>query len=252
VYLLPGIMGSQLGFIRGGKRPNDILWLDPIDIAFGRLTELRMSDTSRIVALGAMNYSYLKLTLSLRKAGFDAVLLDYDWRLDIATLGKLLADRLTADGRDQIALIGHSMGGLVARAALMHAAGKQVSQLIMLGTPNSGSLAAVQALRGTYSVVRKIAMLDLRHDAEFLARNVFASFPGLHELLPANRSVSDFDLFDAAAWPAKGPGPDAALLRAASRPRAAHGAGRCALQHGGGLQSNYRHRRCAARRRLRI
>ena len=41
VYVLPGIMGSQLGFIRGGKRPNDILWLDPIDIAFGRLTELR-------------------------------------------------------------------------------------------------------------------------------------------------------------------------------------------------------------------
>ena len=47
VYVLPGIMGSQLGFIRGGKRPNDILWLDPIDIAFGRLTELRMSDGSR-------------------------------------------------------------------------------------------------------------------------------------------------------------------------------------------------------------
>ena len=91
-----------------------------------------------------------------------------------------------------------------------------VSQLIMLGTPNSGSLAAVQALRGTYSVVRKIAMLDLRHDAEFLARNVFASFPGLHELLPANKSVSDLDLFDAAVWPAKGPGPDAALLRAAA------------------------------------
>jgi hypothetical protein len=34
-----------------------------------------------------MNYSYLKFTLSLRKAGFDAVLLDYDWRRDIASLG---------------------------------------------------------------------------------------------------------------------------------------------------------------------
>jgi hypothetical protein len=216
VYLLPGIMGSQLGFIRGGNRPNDILWLDPIDIAFGRLTELRLNDASRIVALGAMNYSYLKITLSLRKAGFDAVLLDYDWRRDIATLGKLLAQRLADDGCDDVALIGHSMGGLVARAALMHSAGSRVSQLIMLGTPNSGSLAAVQALRGTYSVVRKIAMLDLRHDADFLARNVFASFPGLHELLPANKSVSDLDLFDAAAWPAKGPGPDTALLKSAS------------------------------------
>ena len=215
VYVLPGIMGSQLGFVRGGKRPDDILWLDPIDIAFGRLTELRMNETSKVVSLGAMNYSYLKLTLSLRKAGFDAVLLDYDWRLDIASLGKLLATRLAADGREEVALIGHSMGGLVARAALTHAAGRQVSQLIMLGTPNSGSLAAVQSLRGTYPVVRKIAMLDLRHDAEYLARNVFASFPGLHELLPANKSVSDLDLFDAAAWPAKGPGPDSALLRAA-------------------------------------
>jgi len=216
VYVLPGIMGSQLGFIRGAARPNDILWLDPIDIAFGRLTALKLDDASKIVALGAMSYSYLKITLSLRKAGFDAVLLDYDWRRDIATLGKFLAQRIAEDGRDGIALIGHSMGGLVARAALMHPAGKQVSQLIMLGTPNAGSLAAVQALRGTYSVVRKIAMLDLRHDAEYLARNVFASFPGLHELLPANKSVSDLDLFDPGAWPASGPGPEAVLLRSAA------------------------------------
>jgi hypothetical protein len=216
VYVLPGIMGSQLGFIRGGKRPNDIVWLDPIDIAFGKLTELTLNDKSRVVPLGAMNYSYLKITLSLRKAGFDAVLLDYDWRRDIGTLGKLLADRIAEDGRDDVALIGHSMGGLVARAALTHAAGKHVSQLVMLGTPNAGSLAAVQALRGTYSVVRKIAMLDLRHDAEYLARHVFASFPGLHELLPANNSVSDLDLFDPAAWPTDGPRPDAALLRSAA------------------------------------
>ena len=212
VYVLPGIMGSQLGFIRGDQRPNDILWLDPIDIAFGRLIELKLGSGSRIVALGAMNYTYLKITLSLRKAGFDAVLLDYDWRRDMASLGKLLAERIAADGKDEVALIGHSMGGLVARAALTHAAGARVSQLVMLGTPNSGSLAAVQALRGTYSVVRKIAMLDLRHDAEFLAREVFSSFPGLHELLPAGNAVSDFDLFDREMWPAKGPGPDPALL----------------------------------------
>jgi hypothetical protein len=212
VYVLPGIMGSQLGFMRGGQRPNDILWLDPIDIAFGRLLELKLGAASRIVALGAMNYTYLKITLSLRKAGFDAVLLDYDWRRDTATLGKLLAERIAADGRHEVALIAHSMGGLVARAALTHAAGARVSQLVMLGTPNSGSLAAVQALRGTYSVVRKIAMLDLRHDAEYLAREVFSSFPGLHELLPAGSAVSDFDLFDREMWPASGPGPDATLL----------------------------------------
>ncbi len=216
VYLLPGIMGSQLGLVRGGSRPNDILWLDPIDIAFGRLTELALTPDSKIVALGAMAYSYLKMTLNLRKAGYDAVLLDYDWRRDIGSLGKLLAARIESDGRQNVAIVGHSMGGLVARAALTHRAGERVSQLVMLGTPNSGSLAAVQALRGTYSVVRKIAMLDLRHDAEFLAREVFDTFPGLHEMLPTGNVVTDLDLFDVDAWPAAGPKPQAALLRAAA------------------------------------
>jgi pimeloyl-ACP methyl ester carboxylesterase len=213
VYVLPGIMGSQLGFLRGGYKPNDVLWLDPIDIQLGRLLELRLSSGSRAFALGAMNYSYLKITLSLRKAGFDAVLLDYDWRRDVGSLGKLLAQRIAADGREKVALVGHSMGGLVARAALTHGVGARVSQLVMLGTPNAGSVGAVQALRGTYSVVRKIAMLDLRHDAEFLASEVFASFPGLHELLPCGLESSDIDLFDPAAWPAQGPGPRADILQ---------------------------------------
>jgi pimeloyl-ACP methyl ester carboxylesterase len=216
VYLLPGIMGSQLGFVRGGKRPNDILWLDPIDFNFGRLSELKLPGSPRLVALGAMNYSYLKLTLSLRKAGFDAVLLDYDWRHDVAKLGKLLAARIAADGREDVALVGHSMGGLVARAALMHTAGAQVSRVVLLGTPNYGSLAAVQALRGTYSVVRKLGMLDRRHDAEYLAHEVFSSFPGLHELLPSKARVSARDLFAADTWPTGGPRPNPTLLHAAA------------------------------------
>ncbi|HET9862370.1 MAG TPA: hypothetical protein VFP37_02940 [Steroidobacteraceae bacterium] len=213
VYVLPGIMGSQLGFMRGGHKPNDIVWLDPVDIQLGRLVELELGDYSRVVPLGAMNYTYLKLTLSLRKAGFDAVLLDYDWRRDVAALGKRLAQRIAADDRERVAIVAHSMGGLVARAALTHAAGRRVSQLVMLGTPNTGSFGAVQALRGTYSVVRKIAMMDSAHDAEFLAREVFASFPGLHELLPTGRGARGLDLFDAASWPSQGPRPKAAMLR---------------------------------------
>lgn len=216
VYVLPGIMGSQLGIPRSGGKPNDILWLDPIDLQVGRSTELKFSADSKVISLGAMSYSYLKLTLSLRAAGHDAVLLDYDWRADIATLGKRLAERVAADGRDRVAIVGHSMGGLVARAALTNAIDAQVSQLIMLGTPNSGSLAAIQGLRGTYSVVRKIAQLDLRHDAEFLAREVFTTFPGLHEMLPRGAAAGEFDLFDTAAWPGDGPRADAALLKSAA------------------------------------
>jgi hypothetical protein len=139
VYLLPGIMGSQIGFARGGQRPNDIVWLDPIDINFGRLTELKLPGDPKIVSLGAMSYTYLKLLLSLRKAGFDAVLLDYDWRRDLATLGKLLAERIAADGP-----IGGAAGpqhGRPRGARRAHACRRrQVSQLVMLGTPNHGSV----------------------------------------------------------------------------------------------------------------
>jgi pimeloyl-ACP methyl ester carboxylesterase len=144
------------------------------------------------------------------------VLLDYDWRRDVASLGRLLAERIAGDDAGEVALVGHSMGGLVARAALTHPAGGQVSQLVLLGTPNSGSLGAVQAVRGTYSVVRKLAMLDPEHDAEFLARDVFSSFPGLYELLPSRPVPGDQDLFDPAHWPTDGPGPEPAMLRAAA------------------------------------
>ena len=59
-----------------------------------------------------------------------------------------------------------------------------MQRVLLLGTPNSGSFAAVQALRGTYAVVRKVARLDARASAETLTSEVFSSFPSLYDLLP--------------------------------------------------------------------
>jgi len=77
--------------------------------------------------------------------------------------------------------------------------------------------------------VRKLAQLDLRHDAEFLAREVFSSFPGLHELMPAAVEGVALDLFDDSAWPTDGQRPGAKLLQAAARlaTRIAPGDARC-------------------------
>ena len=38
VIIIPGIMGSQLGLARAAPLPNDLLWLDPMDITAGRLS----------------------------------------------------------------------------------------------------------------------------------------------------------------------------------------------------------------------
>jgi pimeloyl-ACP methyl ester carboxylesterase len=210
VIIVPGIMGSQLGLQRVSPLPHDILWLDPTDIAAGRLQRLKPAPGDGVVALGVVLYTYLRLKLHLQAAGFDAVFHDYDWRLGVDVLGEALAERLSRQRAKRLMLVAHSMGGLVSRAALAH--GSRVERVVLLGTPNFGSFAPLQALRGTYAVVRKIARLNREQSAEWLAQEVFNAFPSLYHLLPAPGHSSGLDLFDSAQWPQSGPQPCAELL----------------------------------------
>ena len=212
VLIVPGIMGSQLGLVRPRPLPNDILWIDPIDIHLGRLAHLRLPTAAPVVALGVVLFSYLRLKLALRARGFAVDLYDYDWRLSVAELGRSLAARLRSLAPAPLAIVAHSMGGLIARAALAAGDIRGLERVVLLGTPNCGSYAAVQALRGTYAVVRKVARLDTRATAETLTREVFSTFPSLYDLLPRDAPL---DLFDAGAWPAGGLRPRRELLHAA-------------------------------------
>jgi pimeloyl-ACP methyl ester carboxylesterase len=203
VLILPGIMGSTLG---NPGLLDDVLWLNPISIALGRLTELALDGrASTIEALGVVLLAYLKLKLRLKIAGFDAEFHAYDWRQSLKDSGAKLALAIQKDGR-QVSLVGHSMGGLVARAALRAVNGK-VARVIMLGTPNYGSFAPAQVIRATYDVVQKVAAVDLRHNAEELSGQVFNTFPGLYEMLPAPEKFSGINLYDPAAWPQSEPRP---------------------------------------------
>jgi hypothetical protein len=74
----------------------------------------------------------------------------------------------------------------------------------------------LQALRGVYAVVRKIARLAANgQTAESLAAEVFSTFPSLYHLLPAAGFDAGFDLFDVDAWPNSGPRPVKPLLESA-------------------------------------
>jgi pimeloyl-ACP methyl ester carboxylesterase len=213
VFVVPGIMGSQLGLKRQPPLPHDILWLDPIDIGVGRLSSLHLSAGTPIVPLGVVLYSYLRLKLNLRASGFAPVLYDYDWRLGVDQLGAALAERIRNESVDRIMIVAHSMGGLVSRAALAQPGMSNVERLVLLGTPNFGSFAPLQALRGTYSVVRKIAGLASRGSPESLAGKIFNTFPSLYHMLPSAQCNGCADLFDPSEWPRSGPRPNRALLR---------------------------------------
>lgn len=218
VLLIPGILGSQLGLRRRAPLPDDVLWPDPLDIQSGRLTLLNPSGGAPVVSLGAVLYSHLKLKLYLRAHGFAVTLYDYDWRLDIETSAATLAERLRAHKPARAAIVAHSMGGLVSRAALALPGTEHVERAVLLGTPNLGAYAPLQALRGSYAVVRNIARLDRHHTAEELAMKIFSAFPSLYQMLPA--PCDGLDLLDETQWPRFGPAPRRDLLERARRFRA--------------------------------
>ena len=205
IVVVPGILGSQLGIARPRPLPNDVLWLDPIDIQVGRLKLLGVDSGAPIIPLGVVLYSHLKLRLRLRAAGFAVTMHDYDWRLGIEESGAVFAERLRQHPSRRLAIVAHSMGGLLSRAALALPGTRHVERVVLLGTPNRGSFAPVQALRGTYAVVRKIARLDVAMTAERLADEVFNSFPSLYQMVPVPSRQGAADLLDPGAWPDSGP-----------------------------------------------
>ena len=215
VLILPGITGSRLGQIAANGQEN-IVWFDPIELAFGAIRKLAMHSGVKIVPLGVILLYYLKLKLRLRALGFDADFYPYDWRQSLDALGAQLAERIRNDpALDGVSLVCHSMGGLVARAALtaLGAAGKRIGRVVQLGTPNFGSFCAVQTMRAQGGTVKKLAFLDQRHDAQQIVADVLAPMPGFCQLLPSPAHFSAIDLFDAKRWPASRPQPQADVLR---------------------------------------
>src|SRR6185437_5531513 len=201
---------------RGTHRRELIAWFGQGE--YRRLAALARAARARLRPLGLIPHTYLALKLRLAAAGYRVVLHDYDWREDIGASAAGLARHLEAQPAARLVLIGHSMGGLVARAALGHCnptTARRIEQLIGLGTPHGGSLGAVQALRATYPVVLRLAALDPLHDADTLSRRVFHSFVSLYQMLP--RAVDGLDLTRVRNWPSTGLRPVQGLLTAAAR-----------------------------------
>jgi pimeloyl-ACP methyl ester carboxylesterase len=230
-YVLPGIMGSRLGAPARSGSPEQVIWIDPLSIESGRLAQLALPGRRPLRSLGVQLFKYLKLKLALENAGYQVHFHDYDWRQSVDVLGRELLARLRTERAPSVAVIAHSMGGLVARAAMKADRERRIARLLMLATPNYGSYAPVLALRGAYPPVRRIARLDHLHDADAHAQRIFATFPGLYQLLPAAERLGAVNLYDTAAWPRDVRAPRRALLDRARayREKLAEPDARCTL-----------------------
>ena len=204
VVVVPGIMGSEL---RLGTRR---VWLELLALAGGGLSRLG-ADAAGVEATGLVANNYAELCRFLANS-HTVVPFPYDWRLGIGPAGDRLATTLSAiadqaEATNQpVRIIAHSMGGLVVRAMLATKAGAAVwarlashpaSRIVMLGTPNGGSHAIAALLLGRDSLVRKLALLDLRHDHAGLLETI-AAFDGVLDLLPGDGQ--GLDLFNRKTW----------------------------------------------------
>lgn len=186
LYVLPGIMGSEL--LAGEDR----IWLRYLRIATGGLRRLAI-DAPDVTASGINGSAYSDLVQYFSNTHY-VIPFAYDWRKSVFDAAAEL-DRSVRASLEQtagtISFVVHSMGGLVLRAfAVKYPATWNALQLrngfrvLMLGTPNEGSYEIPRVLLGMGRNINLVAMLDLTQNKKTLLQQ-FVRYPGLLNLLPA-------------------------------------------------------------------
>jgi tetratricopeptide (TPR) repeat protein/pimeloyl-ACP methyl ester carboxylesterase len=201
VFLIPGIMGSEL------MVKNDTVWLNLPKLAFGGLAKLSI-DAAGIRPRQPVVRYYGDLSLYLAQS-HKVIDFAFDWRLppedEAARLASAVAAELEAAGNAgvPVRILAHSMGGLVARTMIANhpkvwidLCRRDGGRLVMLGTPNGGSHSITEMFVGLSSTMKGLATLDLKHSLKELLE-VVTRFPGVLAMLP-NDSREDF--FDPAVW----------------------------------------------------
>lgn len=184
--ILPGVTGSHL------YNGDTHIWINPAGFCLSGVKALDIGNRNiRPRRLIETYYGGLRRHLS---RSHEVVPLAYDWRLPIQTTGGFLAgmlDRwLTEDPMRPVQIVGHSMGGLVARMALASSTrlmerflDRPESRLLMLGTPNGGSLSMAQLLLGRSALIKAADFISPGETLEDLIR-IVGQWPGAVQLLP--------------------------------------------------------------------
>jgi pimeloyl-ACP methyl ester carboxylesterase len=213
--LLPGIMGSLLASVRG---ISTLIWVNPAVISNGHINLLDLDDDGvsdrspdvEIVPIGVEKLTYLKLVITLAR---ETRLYEfpYDWRRHLEWNADLLHQCIARwsanDPTRRFVLVGHSMGGMVARTYLARypqEAADRIERVIMLGTPLHGAAIAALIFTGQTPPSRVVAKLHPDNDVIRFASNLPSTYqmlPPPPELFPSERPYPvNWDLYDAAAW----------------------------------------------------
>jgi pimeloyl-ACP methyl ester carboxylesterase len=212
VLFLPGIQASRLYKVDDQGR-EEIIW-EPNSLLFGQdVRDLAMTQTGvsvndvytrdvvdELPITGQNIYKGLLEFLDTRKAVGDISnweAFPYDWRYSVAEVAKtgtlhddqrvsLIAavERLAAENNSQVTLIGHSNGGLLAKALMIEldAIGKAdlVDKVILIASPQTGTPQAIGTILHGLEQNTPIGLIMNRPTGRLVGKNI----PGLYGLLP--------------------------------------------------------------------
>lgn len=236
-FFVPGFAGSMLSLDQAGK---DVVWCDYSALALGGMRRLALSPDGVTplpphgrqlypAGLYAAYYGEARATLGYQMVtdGYEVVGWPYDWRLRTRSNGELLAQRIRSATSidDPCAIVAHSFGGVVARAAWadLVATGDQakVRRIVTLASPHWGSYRVVQLWTGSDKSLRQLQLLSfgpvavLPAPALLLGALPYSSaelvglamtWPALYELLPTIGQPDSGDdpdrltLYTSTAW----------------------------------------------------
>ncbi|HEX6318005.1 MAG TPA: CHAT domain-containing protein [Burkholderiales bacterium] len=201
VFLLPGIMGSEL------HEAGEKVWFAWREILRGGLGRIEMG--RHVSAVAPLDDYYGELADFLA-ATHHVVPHAFDWRLSLEQAADALAPRVDAalqvNAARPLCFLAHSMGGLAVRALMarhpalwQRAMAHAHSRFIMLGTPNRGSHVITRLLVTREPMVSDIATLDFTRKHRDVVKLV-AAFPGIYDMLPEPEENGAWDFFAGATW----------------------------------------------------
>jgi pimeloyl-ACP methyl ester carboxylesterase len=194
LLFVPGVMGSLIQ----STTKAGVWWIDVLRTR-NHLNDLRLSpdgktDVRPEDALEPFNIdtSYEPfLTAALHEPAIGLRWFPYDWRKLLTLSAAALRDRVlqlqTENNGKPIDLVGHSMGGLMIRAALMEHGDElwpRIGRIVFVGTPHYGSPAISGYLKNHLWGFNEMALLGL-----YLNRETFRSLWGVIAMQPAPAGI---------------------------------------------------------------
>ncbi|EVT97407.1 hypothetical protein U365_16500 [Bacillus anthracis 9080-G] len=193
IIIIPGIMGSKL------KEQQLTIWIPHIKSTFSRefnlheKLKLKQKKNHFDASTGILGPFYGRLKSVLQDYAKHVDEFFYDWRLGnqyhLERLKKLIKTDV-----DEVIIVAHSMGGLIAKACLNEFASEglnqKISKVITMGTPWAGAPTAYKALKHGAGIPKDwFPVMMSAEKTKDLAR----TFESVYQLLPNINYYQEYD-----------------------------------------------------------